>query len=113
MKIKMLTTPIIVTILAVLVLGGLLFAGCKQKQRKNPGPESNVTHLEWSKNAIIYEVNVRQFTPEGTFQAFKEHLPRLKELGVDILWLMPIHPIGEKNRKVGWEAIILCRIILQ
>jgi len=101
MKIKMLTTPIIVTILAVLVLGGLLFAGCKQKQRKNPGPESNVTHLEWSKNAIIYEVNVRQFTPEGTFQAFKEHLPRLKELGVDILWLMPIHPIGEKNRKGG------------
>jgi 1,4-alpha-glucan branching enzyme len=58
-----------------------------------------VQHPEWSKNASIYEVNVRQFTPEGTFNAFAEHLPRLKELGIDILWLMPIHPIGIENRK--------------
>lgn len=56
-------------------------------------------HPDWSKNAVIYEVNIRQYTPEGTFTAFEEHLPRLKELGVDILWLMPIFPIGEKNRK--------------
>jgi len=56
-------------------------------------------HPEWSKNATIYEVNIRQFTREGTFKAFEDHLPRLKELGIDILWLMPIHPIGEKNRK--------------
>lgn len=54
---------------------------------------------EWSKNATIYEVNIRQFTKEGTFSAFQKHLPRLKEMGVDIVWLMPIHPIGEKNRK--------------
>lgn len=54
---------------------------------------------DWAKNATIYEVNVRQYTPEGTFAAFQKHLPRLKELGVDILWLMPINPIGEKNRK--------------
>ena len=52
-------------------------------------------------NAIMYEVNIRQYTPEGTFAAFQEHLPRLQELGVDILWLMPIHPIGELNRKGG------------
>src|SRR6187431_750857 len=56
-------------------------------------------HPEWSKNATIYEVNIRQFTTEGTFKAFETHLPRLKTLGVDIIWLMPIHPIGEKNRK--------------
>lgn len=56
-------------------------------------------HPEWSKNATLYEVNVRQYTPEGTFKAFEPHLPRLREMGVDILWLMPIHPIGEKNRK--------------
>ena len=56
-------------------------------------------HPEWSKNATIYEVNIRQFTPEGNFRAFEAHLPRLKALGIDILWLMPIHPIGEKNRK--------------
>ncbi len=54
---------------------------------------------EWAYNAVIYEVNLRQFTEEGTFKAFAEHLPRLKELGVDILWFMPIHPIGELNRK--------------
>jgi glycosidase len=58
-----------------------------------------VTHPEWSRNASIYEVNVRQYSPGGTFKEFEEHLPRLREMGVDILWFMPIHPIGEKNRK--------------
>ncbi len=56
---------------------------------------------EWSKNATIYEVNIRQYTPEGTINAFIEHLPQLDSLGVDILWLMPIFPIGEENRKGG------------
>ena len=58
-------------------------------------------HPDWSKNATVYEVNVRQHTPEGTFRAFQSDLPRIKELGTDILWLMPIHPIGELNRKGG------------
>lgn len=53
----------------------------------------------WLSNAVVYEVNVRQFSVEGTFQAFEEHLPRLAELGVDVLWLMPIQPIGKVNRK--------------
>lgn len=60
---------------------------------------STVQHPDWCRNAIIYEVNLRQFTPEGTINAFAAHLPRLKELGVDILWFMPIHPISELNRK--------------
>jgi glycosidase len=64
----------------------------------SPGSQS-VTHPEWSRNASIYEVNVRQYSPGGTFKEFEEHLPRLKRMGVDILWFMPIHPIGEKNRK--------------
>lgn len=59
----------------------------------------HVSHADWSKNATIYEVNIRQFTPEGTFNAFAESLPRLEDMGVKILWLMPINPIGEKNRK--------------
>ena len=54
---------------------------------------------DWVKNATIYEVNVRQFSPEGTLAGVQAQLPRLKEMGVDILWLMPIHPIGELNRK--------------
>ena len=48
---------------------------------------------------MIYEVNVRQYTPEGTLAALRSHIPRLKALGVDILWLMPVQPIGMKNRK--------------
>ncbi len=64
-----------------------------------PKPFVKVSHPEWVKNATIYEVNIRQYTKQGTFNAFTEHLPRLKEMGVDILWLMPIHPIGELNRK--------------
>ena len=55
---------------------------------------------QWEK-ASIYEVNIRQYTEEGTFAAFKDHLPRLKDMGIDILWFMPIHPIGEVNRKGG------------
>jgi cyclomaltodextrinase len=63
--------------------------------------EDVLQHPEWSKNATIYEVNVRQHTDEGTFAAFENDIPRLHKMGVDILWLMPIHPIGEKNRKGG------------
>ena len=54
---------------------------------------------EWSRNAVIYEVNLRQYTPSASVKEFATHLPRLKELGVDILWFMPIHPISEVNRK--------------
>lgn len=54
---------------------------------------------DWHKNATIYEVNLRHFTPEGTFNAFQTHLPRLKEMGVDVLWFMPIHPVSRKNSK--------------
>lgn len=58
-----------------------------------------IDHPEWATDAVIYQINTRQFTQEGTFDAARQHLPRLRELGVDILWLMPIHPIGEVNRK--------------
>ena len=64
-----------------------------------PVRTTKLKHPEWCKNAVIYEVNIRQYTEEGTFNAFREHLPRLKELGIDILWIMPIHPIGVQNRK--------------
>lgn len=56
-------------------------------------------HPEWTYNSVVYEVNIRQFTPEGTFAAFEKHLPRLKDLGVDVLWLMPMYQIGEVERK--------------
>ena len=50
-------------------------------------------------NSVVYEMNVRQYTPEGTFAAAEKQLPRLKDLGVDIVWLMPVYPIGVEGRK--------------
>lgn len=87
-----------------LLLAFILLISACQTSTKNDQQEareytSNTPLPEWSKDAVIYEVNIRQYTEEGTFNAFSGHLPRLKELGVDILWLMPVHPIGEKNRK--------------
>src|SRR5215472_13349747 len=93
--------------LAVLIL----FTGCTQKPgpaanqtrndlaRYQPVPYVKITHPDWSKNASIYQINTRQFTPEGTLRAAEAQIPHLKALGVTILWLMPIHPIGQKNRK--------------
>lgn len=52
----------------------------------------------WAKTAIVYEVNVRQYTPEGTFRAFEKHLGELRDMGVNTLWFMPIHPISEVRR---------------
>lgn len=54
---------------------------------------------EWAKNVNIYEVNIRQYTEEGNFKAFSKHLKRLKKMGVDVLWLMPIFPISITKRK--------------
>ena len=64
-----------------------------------PEPEVNLKHPEWSKNATIYQINTRQFTRQGTFAAAAEHLDRLKALNIKILWLMPVHSIGDKNKK--------------
>ena len=55
--------------------------------------------LEWIHTTNIYEVNVRQYTPEGTFKAFEKELPRLHEMGVEILWFMPVTPISKIDRK--------------
>ena len=72
---------------------------CATAPDYTPKPYVELQHADWAKDAVIYQINTRQFTPEGTFKAAQEQLPRLADLGVDILWLMPIHPIGEKNRK--------------
>ena len=64
-----------------------------------PDPYVKIEHPAWSRSASIYQINTRQFTTEGTFRAAEEHLPRLLDLGVDILWLMPVNPIGKVNRK--------------
>ena len=95
-------------LLAVLSL--LLFtSACERRAAEEEvvsTPSAGVSDLaveprvpDWQKDAVIYEVNLRHYTPEGTFNAFTEHLPRLAEMGVDLLWFMPVHPVSEKNRK--------------
>jgi len=64
-----------------------------------PLPDVRLTHPEWSRSATIYQVNQRNLTPEGTFRAAEAHLPRIRDLGIDVVWLMPVNPIGELNRK--------------
>lgn len=81
----------------------LTFVSCTTSEniveRDPPQIEPPQHDVKWFDNATIYEVNIRQYTEEGTFSAFSEHLPRLKDLGVDILWIMPIYPISIEKRK--------------
>jgi glycosidase len=64
--------------------------------------------VDWIANSNIYEVNLRQYTQEGTINAFKKHLPRLKDMGIDILWFMPLTPISRKNRKGSLGSYYAC-----
>lgn len=58
----------------------------------------------YTSSSVVYEVNLRQYTPEGSLKAFAEHLPRLKKMGIDILWFMPVHPVGKVNRKGSYGS---------
>ena len=57
------------------------------------------TNPEWSRSAVLYEMNIRQLSAEGSFRAAIERLPFLRSIGIDAIWLMPIYPIGEEGRK--------------
>jgi alpha-amylase len=89
------------TIIGLVLALALTFAGCSffGKKKEIKPFISEVIHPDWTKNSVLYEVNVRQYTEQGTFNAFAEHLPRLKEIGVDVLWFMPTFPIGIVNHK--------------
>ena len=64
-----------------------------------PQEQTELRHPKWAYDATIYELNTRQATPEGTFQAAEALLPTLKENGIDIIWVMPCQPIGVITRK--------------
>ncbi len=76
-------------------------AALAQAPDYTPAPYVQFENADWTRDAVIYQMNTRQFTQAGTFAAAQEQLPRLAQMGVDIVWLMPIHPIGEVNRKGG------------
>ena len=91
---------------AIGIAGALIFSACGGKGNATAKNDverdstfTSVNHPEWSRNAVIYEVNLRQYSDSGNVTSFARELPRLKDLGVDILWMMPIHPISQKDRK--------------
>jgi glycosidase len=83
----------------LLLLTSFIFVSCGSQNTDPSAITQPIGHAEWSRNAVIYEMNIRQFTDQGTFNAATESLEELREMGVGIIWLMPIHPIGELNRK--------------
>jgi glycosidase len=100
-------------LMAVIAL--FTFSNCKLMKKKeatkhvnNKSMQAPYKAVEWLPSTNIYEVNVRQYTAEGTFAAFAHHLPRLKELGVETLWFMPITPIAQKNKKGSLGSYYAC-----
>ena len=83
----------------LLLAAGFAWGSPQARDPYQPAPYVQLRHPEWARDAVIYQLNTRQFTRQGTLRAAQEQLPRLKTLGIGIVWLMPIHPIGEKHRK--------------
>lgn len=82
-----------------LVFSLLLSIGAISALPVHAQTKSEVVHPAWTKNATIYEANIRQHSKEGSFQKFEAYLPELKKMGVKVIWIMPINPIGKVNRK--------------
>lgn len=95
-------------IIGVSLVAGLFLASCTTKKEETT-EDKEITKeaaflpftADMAETSVVYEVNVRQFSPEGTFAAVTKEIPNIKKLGVKILWLMPIYPIGVENRKEG------------
>ncbi len=90
---------LLLTVFALIL--SLFMASCKggKDKQEQSTVELGYEAPDWSKDAVLYELNVRQFSDEGTFKAIEEKIGELDSLGVDVIWFMPIHPIGELNRK--------------
>jgi len=74
--------------------------------KKQPEVSTEFKLPGWAKNAVIYELNTRQFSPEGNFSGIIKQLDRLQKMGIDIIWLMPIHPISELKRKATGDILV-------
>jgi glycosidase len=70
-----------------------------ERENQNLGHLTGLKAPSWIRQGPIYEVFVRSFSPEGTFKGVRDKIPYLKELGIRTIWLMPIYPIGQKDRK--------------
>ena len=89
--------------LLVLVAGLLLastpFRIAAQQPARDVSKQSARPSRDWVRDGVVYEIYPRAFSPQGNFNGITSRLDELKELGVTILWLMPIHPIGQEKKK--------------
>lgn len=94
----------ILTLFLPAFLFSFFIVGCNntdtKEKKEEPVAEAATGHPAWSAQSNIYEINLRQFSKEGTIMAFEKALPRLKDMGVEVLWFMPITPIGVEGRKM-------------
>ncbi|WP_300566281.1 alpha-amylase family glycosyl hydrolase [Flavobacterium sp.] len=96
-----------------IILAALFFTvifGCKKENTEIPETQhkSDIVAIanDFEENAVIYEANIRQYSTEGTFNAFTSDIPNLKKMGVKVLWLMPIHEIGIEKRKAKTDTLV-------
>lgn len=87
----------------IIALSLITLAGCKNEKTNTPEVSGKIAAVSdaMMENSVIYEANIRQYSPDGKFDSFTKDIPRLKELGIKVIWIMPIHPIGVKDRKEG------------
>jgi alpha-amylase len=91
--------PVVLACLSMVIASSSCKLNNKEEEKPPPQQATPTAPPTWISQSNIYEVNVRQYSREGTFRAFAASLPRLKEMGVDILWFMPVTPIGKVDRK--------------
>ncbi|MES2893944.1 MAG: alpha-amylase family glycosyl hydrolase [Bacteroidota bacterium] len=99
--------------MAFLFVTSLVLLACNSTTQTSPEPTNDSTTMtfkkaDWINNTDVYEVNLRQYSQEGTFNAFLKELPRLKDMGVSTLWFMPITPIAQKNKKGSLGSQYAC-----
>ena len=96
----------------IIIISIFLFAcnhlPTNKKNNSRKMENNSFTPVEWAHNTNVYEVNLRQYTEAGTFNAFAKELPRLKEMGVETLWFMPITPIAQQNKKGSLGSQYAC-----
>ena len=82
-----------------IICSAIALMGCKNDSAEVASNSIEKFSPAVEENSVIYEVNIRQYSPEGTFNAFTKDIPQLKELGVKIIWVMPVFPISQTKRK--------------
>ncbi|MEM6687595.1 MAG: alpha-amylase family glycosyl hydrolase [Bacteroidota bacterium] len=98
--------------LSLLCMSALLFFSCESKKKEEattPTPKKATiapVSAAMMESAVIYEANIRQYSKEGSFDAFTKDIPQLRELGVKVIWLMPIFPISETKRKATGDQFV-------